>query len=27
VAGSWVYTVLLSPSVTRVLAGWANFLR
>lgn len=27
VAGSWVYTVLLSPSVTRILAGWANFLR
>ncbi|MGA6992587.1 MAG: hypothetical protein WBX50_01690, partial [Candidatus Deferrimicrobiaceae bacterium] len=27
VAGFWVYTVLLSPSVTRILAGWANFLR
>lgn len=27
VAGSWVYTVLLSPSVTRIFAGWANFYR
>lgn len=27
VAGSWVYTVLLSPSVTRVFATWANFYR
>ncbi|HBX42616.1 MAG TPA: hypothetical protein DEH27_01855 [Deltaproteobacteria bacterium] len=26
-AGSWVYTVLLSPSVTRIFAGWADFYR
>ncbi len=27
VAGSWIYTVLLSPSVTRIFANWANFYR
>ncbi len=27
VTGSWVYTVLLSPPVTRIFAGWAGFLR
>lgn len=27
VAGSWAYTVLLSPSAIRVLAGWAGFYR
>jgi hypothetical protein len=27
VAGSWVYTVLLSPPVTRIFAGWTNFYR
>ncbi len=27
VAGSWVYTILLSPSVTRIFAGWADFYR
>lgn len=27
VAGFWVYTVLLSPSVTRIFASWANFYR
>ncbi len=27
VGGVWIYTVLLSPSVTRVFAGWADFYR
>ncbi len=27
VAGSWAYTILLSPSATRVFASWAGFYR
>jgi hypothetical protein len=27
VAGSWVYTILLSPSATRIFASWASFYR